>query len=119
VIARPRDSRTLAAELRRVVAVESVLLPAREGFFRRLKANASALTACRLRLAQTHPESALTRISEIAHSLAGADGIFGFAGITCESVALSDAAVSHLAGCAKPIEVERALNRLLVRIAPQ
>lgn len=119
VIAKAGGSRTLAAELRRFVAVEGVLLPAREGFFRRLKADASALNACRLRLAQTHPESALTRISEIAHSLAGAGGIFGFAGITCESAALSDAAVSNLAGRAKPIEVERALDRLLERIAPQ
>jgi hypothetical protein len=57
------------------------------------------------------------RINEIAHSLAGAGGLYGFAGITCASAALSDAAENNLAGRAKPIEVERALNRLLERIA--
>lgn len=118
VIAKPADLTGLAAELRRFVAVEGVLSPAREGFLQRLKADASALSACRRRLTQTHPETALARINEIAHSLAGAGGIFGFAGITCASAALSDAAVSHLAGRAKPIEVERALDRLLERIAP-
>jgi hypothetical protein len=58
------------------------------------------------------------RINEIAHSLAGAGGIYGFAGITCASAALSDAAERNLAGRAKPLDVERALNRLLERICP-
>jgi len=116
-ITKTSNATALAAELRRFVAAEGVLAPAREGFFRRLQADARALAACRPRLAQTHPESALTRIKEIAHSLAGAGGIFGFAGISCESAALSDAAVSHLAGRAKPRDVERALDRLLERIA--
>ncbi len=72
-----------------------------------------------MRLTQTQPETALLRINEIAHSLAGAGGIYGFAGITCESAALSDVAESNLAGRAQPIEVERALDRLLERIEPQ
>jgi CheY-like chemotaxis protein len=118
VIAKPFDPITLAAEVRRFVAVEWVLSPARDHFFRRLKADARALSACRLHLTQRRPEPTLTRISEIAHSLAGAGGIYGFAGITCASAALSHAAESHLAGRAGPIEVERALNRLLERIAP-
>jgi uncharacterized membrane protein YjfL (UPF0719 family) len=67
-------------------------------------------------LTQAHAETALIRINEIAHSLAGAGGIYGFAGITCASAALSDAAQNNLAGRAKPIDVERALNRLLERI---
>ena len=44
------------------------------------------------------------RINEIAQSLAGASGIYGFAGITCASAALSDAAANTLAGRAKQIE---------------
>ena len=118
MIAKPFDPTTLAAELRRFVAVESVLSPAREGFLRRLQADADALSDCRRRLLQTQPQDALTRINEIAHALAGAGGIYGFAGISCASAALSDAAENNLAGRAKPVEVERALNRLLERIAP-
>ena len=118
VIDKPFDPRSLAAELRGYVAVEGVLSPARKGFLQRLKADACALSACRRHLAQTQAETVLMRITQIAHSLAGAGGIYGFAGITCESAALSDAAEGSLAGRAKPIEVERALNRLLERIAP-
>jgi len=44
VIAKPFDPATLAAEVRRFVAVEGILSPAREGFFRRLKADAGALS---------------------------------------------------------------------------
>jgi hypothetical protein len=58
------------------------------------------------------------RISAIAHALAGAGGIYGFAGISCESAALSAAARSHLAGCGKRIDVEQALDRLIKRIEP-
>jgi CheY-like chemotaxis protein len=118
VIAKPFEPAALAHEVRRFVAVESVLLPAREAFMRRLKADASALSACRLGLAQTQPEGALTRINEIAHSLVGAGGIYGFAGISCASAALLRAAEKKLAGRAKSIEVERAINMLLERIAP-
>ena len=107
----------LGAEVRRYVAVEGFLSPAREGFLQRLKADACALSDCRLRVTQTQSEPALMRINQIAHSLAGAGGIYGFAGITCASAALSAAAENNLAGRAKPIEVERALNRLLERIA--
>jgi hypothetical protein len=104
--------------LRCFVAVEGVLSPARERFFRRLEADAGALSDCRRDLAQTRPEPVLLRISQIAHSLAGAGGIYGFAGISCDSAALSDAAASILAGRARPSEVERALDRLLERIEP-
>ena len=107
-----------AAEVRRFVAVEGILSPAREGFLQRLRADADALAGWGLQLTQTPSEAAVVRISEIAHSLAGAGGIYGFAGITCASAALSDAAESNLAGGAKPIDVERALNRLLERISP-
>lgn len=118
VIAKPFDAAKLAAEVRSYVAVEGLLSPARESFLQRLKADARALSACRIDLEQRRTEPALMRINAIAHSLAGAGGIYGFAGITCASAALSDAAENNLAGRAKPIEVERAINRLLERIAP-
>jgi CheY-like chemotaxis protein len=117
VITKPFDPLTLAAAVRRVVPAEGVLAPAREGFLQRLRADANKLSAWRMSLAQTPSDTAVIRINEIAHALAGAGGIFGFAGITCASAALSAAAESNLAGRAKPIEVERALNRLLERIS--
>lgn len=117
VIVKPFDPKLLAAEVRRLAAVEGILAPARENFLQRLKADANALSSCRSRLAQAPSHSAVKHIGEIAHSLAGAGGIYGFAGITCASAALSDAAESNLSGRAKSIEVERALNRLLERIA--
>jgi CheY-like chemotaxis protein len=117
VITKPFDPLAFAAEVRRFVAVEGILSPVREGFLQRLRADANALAAWRLHLTQRPTEAAVMRIGEIAHSLAGAGGIYGFAGITCASVALSDAAESNLAGGAKPIDVEHALNRLLERIS--
>ncbi len=82
----------------------------------RLQADAGVLSDCPRRSTQRHSKATLTRIPEIAHSLAGAGGIYGFAGITCASAALSDAAENNLAGRAPPIEVDRALNGLLERI---
>jgi CheY-like chemotaxis protein len=118
VIGRPCDPETLRATLRRFVAVETLLRPVREKFFRRLEADADALSHCRRDLAQTEPEPVLIRINQIAHSLAGAGGIYGFAGISSASAALSDAATGHLAGRARQSEVEHALDRLLERIEP-
>jgi len=116
VLAKPLDPRALAAELRRFVPVEGVLSPARDDFFQRLKADAHALSACRPWLTHTEPETALKRINHIAHGLAGAGGTYGFAGITCQSAALEDAAQGHLAGRSQPAEVQRALDQLLKRI---
>ncbi len=117
VITKPVDPRTLGGEIVCNVAVENVLLPAREGFLRRLKEDATALSTWRSQLGRKSSDVAMTRINEIAHSLAGASGIYGFAGISCASAALSAAAENHRAGRAKPIEGERALNRLLERIS--
>jgi len=117
VIRKPFDRSSLAAQIRGFVAVEGILLSARDAFLRRLKADAGALLACRKGLTQARPETALMRINGIAHSLAGAGGIYGFAGISCASAALFDAIQDSLAGRCKPIAVEPAINRLLERIA--
>jgi CheY-like chemotaxis protein len=119
VIAKPFDPMGFAAEVRRFVPIEGTLSAARESFLQRLAADAGILSTCRAWLAQTHSERALRRIGAIAHALAGAGGIYGFAGITCESAALSAAAKRNLAGCAEWIEVEQALDRLLRRIKPR
>jgi two-component system, OmpR family, response regulator len=118
VIAKPFEPMEFAAEVRRFVPFEGTLAAAREEFLRRLAADAGTLSACRAWLSQARSEPALMRISSIAHALAGAGGIYGFAGITCESAALSAVARSNLAGRARRIDVEQALDRLLKRIQP-
>jgi len=118
VIEKPFDPMALPGELRRFVPFEGPLAAAREHFLLRLDADARALATCRQFLSQTAPAPVVTRISEIAHALAGVSGIYGFAGITRESAALSDAAQDNLAGRAGRRDVERALDRLLRRIRP-
>jgi CheY-like chemotaxis protein len=119
VIAKPFDPMELAAEVRRFVPFDGALSPVRNDFLERLNADACALSACRLWLSEAQSKPAVIRINEIAHALAGAGGIYGFAGITCESAALSDAAERNLAGYARQADVEQALDRLLRRIKPK
>jgi len=118
VIKKPFDPIGLAGELRRFVPFEGVLAAARDSFLLRLDADACALASCRRWLSRSAAEPVLARINEIAHSLAGVGGIYGFAGITCESVALSRVTEEILAGRAKLADVESALDRLLRRIKP-
>lgn len=116
VIEKPFDPVGLAAELRRFVPLEGALRPARETFLLRLDADARALSSCRQWLLRGDSEPVLARINEIAHALAGAGGTYGFAGITCESAALSVAVENYLAGRASKSELVKAVNRLLMRI---
>jgi CheY-like chemotaxis protein len=118
VIAKPFDPLALGVEVRRFVPLEGTLSSARQNFLYRVAADADALTACRPWLSHNRSEAALRRICAIAHALAGAGGIYGFAGITCESAALCDVANRYLAGGAGRVDVERALDRRLKRITP-
>jgi CheY-like chemotaxis protein len=112
VIPKPFDPTMLAAEVRHFVLAEGPLSSGLEDFLRQVNADAVALSACRERLRQTPVEPTLQRIGEVAHALAGASGTRGFAGISCESVALAEAANRNLGDGA----VERALDRVLARI---
>jgi CheY-like chemotaxis protein len=116
VLAKPLDSIELPAQIRRFARVEGALSPLRESFLRRLESDARALAAVRASLSDFAREPELRRVSEIAHALAGAGGIYGFAGITCESAALESVAENNLAGCAGHADIARALDRLLTRI---
>ena len=118
VIPKPFNPGELATELRRFVPVEGALAAARDNFLLRLEADACALSLCRQWLSDYAPKPVLTRINEIAHALAGAGGVYGFAGITCESAALSNVAAESLAGRVRTNDLEKALDRLLRRIRP-
>lgn len=116
VIAKPFDPLSLGVELRKYVPLEGPLAPVRRGFLQRLDADARTLSACRLGLYEAASGQTLKCIYEIAHALAGVGGIYGFAGITCEAAALSEAASNGLKGRAAHGDVEIALDRLLRRI---
>jgi CheY-like chemotaxis protein len=118
VIAKPFDPMALASEVRHFVPSEGPLLPVRADFLRRLEADARALACCRSRLAQPSPEPTLERIQNIAHALAGASGVYGFAGIGCESTALAEAADRTRHGRGAITDVEQALDRVMARIEP-
>jgi CheY-like chemotaxis protein len=117
VIAKPLQPAAFADQLRRYVPIENILAPVRENFLQRLRKDAGDLSVCRRSLADRKSISALKRIGEIAHALAGAGGTYGFAGITCASAVLSRTAEDTLAGRAGTAAVERALKGLLERIA--
>jgi CheY-like chemotaxis protein len=118
LIAKPLETADIPAALKRFVPVEGSLAVLRESFLKRLAADASALSACRATLANSYAEPVMRRVNAIAHALAGAGGIYGFAGITCESAALATASELKLTGAAHYVDVERALDRLLTRISP-
>jgi CheY-like chemotaxis protein len=118
LIAKPFDPLRLAGEIRRFVPIESALAPARDSFMQRLAADARILAACRRALPRRRSKAALLRIRALAHALAGAGGIYGFAGISCEAAALAETAARRLAGRAGRADVEHALDRLLDRIKP-
>lgn len=117
VIAKPFDPTALASEVRNFVPAEGPQASAREEFLRRLDGDAVALAACRARLAQAPAKPTLESIVAIAHALAAASGTYGFAGIGCESMALAEAANGNLASSADSNSVERAIGRVLARIA--
>jgi CheY-like chemotaxis protein len=119
VIAKPFDPMALASEVRHYVPAEGRLWSVRDEFFRRLGADAVALSECRSRLGRAPSVATLERVREIAHALAGASGIYGFAGIGCESMALAEAADGKLAGNVAVVDVEHALDRVLARIGPR
>lgn len=118
MIEKPFDAAALAAQLHSFVPFHGALVPLRADFLQRLDADAWALADCRGCLLQAGTAAILARINAIAHALAGAGGIYGFAGISSEAAALSEAAEQCLAGCATRNDVVDALDRLLERIHP-
>ncbi len=119
VIAKPFDPMALASAVRHFVPAEGPLSAVREDFLRRLQTDADALSNCRSHLAHgALAEPTLKRIREIAHALAGASGVYGFAGIGCEALALAEAASATLQGRGAIADVEHALDRVMARIEP-
>jgi two-component system OmpR family response regulator len=117
VIAKPFDPMTLATSIRQYVKpVDDPLESLRAGFLLRAKKDAAALTALRISLGNGASEAeTLAAIRQIAHGLAGAGGIFGFAEISDAAAELEDVVVSEIASPGQRGIVDHAIDHLINR----
>jgi CheY-like chemotaxis protein len=115
VIPKPFDPMTLAAAVRCYVQpARSPLDDLRVGFLQRVKRDAAALSEDRLALKDgSRLPSTLNRIKRIAHGLAGAGGIYGFAQVSDAAAGLEDAVIAELADTCPSDETDLALDRLI------
>jgi len=118
VIPKPFDPMTLANSVRSFVKPSKASLAAlRASFLQRARCDAAALAPYRAALAPDgHSVPAVEQVRNIAHSLAGAGGIFGFPAISEKSANLASAAEAMLAGTGSPSAVEQAFDALLAQI---
>jgi two-component system OmpR family response regulator len=115
VIPKPFDPMTLAAAVRCYVQpVRNAIDDLRAGFLQRVTRDAAALSEDRdgLRDGSRLP-STLNRIKHIAHGLAGAGGIYGFAQLSDAAAALEDAVIAELADPDLGGETDLALDGLI------
>jgi CheY-like chemotaxis protein len=115
VIPKPFDPMTLAASVRCYVPqVRKELKALQDVFLRRVSEDAAMLEWHRFALYDVKVSSdVLTEIRNIAHGLAGAGGIYGFAEISDVAAKLEDAAAIALAAPGYVEAVEYALDLLL------
>jgi CheY-like chemotaxis protein len=118
VIPKPFDPMTLAALLRSFVPLsDDPFDELRGAFLQRVKKDANELTSLRFALDNSNSATdALSGIKHIAHGLAGAGGIFGFAEISDTAAALEDEIVHELTGSGFGERIVPALDRLLSRM---
>ena len=118
VIPKPFDPMTLAASVRSFVPLsDDPFEELRGAFLQRVQKDANGLTRLRLTLQDGGSATdALSGIKHIAHGLAGAAGIFGFAEISDTAAALEDEVVHELAGSGSGERIVPALDRLLSRL---
>jgi CheY-like chemotaxis protein len=117
VIAKPFDPMTLAALVRRYApAAETRIEGVRNTFVARARADAAVLSNLRPSLAKDPVLQGLRHeIETIAHDLAEAAAIYGFARLSADAGALEDAAAAK----AEAAELARALDALLAGIASE
>lgn len=121
VIPKPFDPMTLAQSVRSFVKPSKTALASlRAGFLERARRDAASLDPYHAALAPDgHSVPALDQMRTIAHSLAGAGGIFGFPAISERAEQLVRTIDATLAATGAPAEVELALDALLAEIARQ
>jgi two-component system OmpR family response regulator len=119
VIAKPFDPMTLSASVRSYVTpARDPMDDLRAGFLLRVKKDVATLSEERLQLrGGNRIKGTLDRIRHIAHSLAGAGGIYGYAEISDAAANLEDAVIAELADPGSCAETDLALDALLRRAA--
>jgi two-component system OmpR family response regulator len=115
VIAKPFDPMTLAESVRSYMCpVQDGLDELREGFLLRARKDATTLAVLRHSFSARRSDAAtLAAIRQIAHGLAGAGGIFGFAEISDAAAALEDAVIDHTATPGLPEIIDQAIDHLI------
>jgi CheY-like chemotaxis protein len=118
VIPKPFDPLTLAGMVRQYApAAEARRALLRDGFLSRARAAAETLIRCKPDLsADEIAATVLEQIATIAHTLAGAAGIFGFHGISIDAAALEDAVAMTRAGNGSLGEIAHTLDCVVARI---
>jgi CheY-like chemotaxis protein len=118
VIPKPFDPMTLPALVRSFVPLsDDPFDELRDAFLQRVRKDANVLARLRFALEDSNSAmDALSGIKSIAHGLAGAGGIFGFAEISDTAAALEDEVVRGLTGSGLGERIVPALDRLLSRL---
>jgi CheY-like chemotaxis protein len=115
VVAKPFDPMTLAASVRSYVQpAADPLVELRASFLQRVRRDIAVLSVDRAALHEgvALPHT-LDRIRQIAHSLAGAGGIYGFSELSDAAAALEDAADAEIAGGESGRTLSAALDVLI------
>ena len=116
VIAKPFDPMTLGASVRSYVRSVDPLEDLRAGFLLRVKKDAATLAMLRTALREgTDVAATLAAIKQVAHGLAGAGGIFGFAEISDAAAALEDEVITEMAAPGLGESLDHALDQLISR----
>jgi CheY-like chemotaxis protein len=118
VIPKPFDPMSLAGWVRSLLEPKARMAALRGAFVRRVADNADALAMYRAALKQD-PMSAeiISDVRDLAHSLAGAAGIYGFSRISDLAAALEEESFAVLEGIGGPAgDVVAATDRLLAAI---
>jgi CheY-like chemotaxis protein len=120
VIVKPFDPLSLAPTTRGYLqSTKKDFASLRRYFMDRARHDSADLELLRAKLPFSYEGqslSPLARVKEIAHGLAGAGGIFGFATISVAAAELEDAATALINVTGKADQVEQALQTLIQRI---
>jgi len=117
-IAKPFEPMTLAASVRKFLpAVADPLEALRAGFRERIRQDAVAFSRHRAAL-KDGPASPQTveQVKQIAHSLAGAGGIYGFHELSDAAAAVEDAALAETDGSGSRALLSSSLDTLIARM---
>jgi CheY-like chemotaxis protein/HPt (histidine-containing phosphotransfer) domain-containing protein len=119
VIAKPFDPMALAASVRNYLQPPAdPLADLKAGFLRRVRRDIAALTEDHSALENgSGLPHTLEWIRDVAHSLSGAGGIYGFPAISDAAAAVEDAALALLDAGGSDAMLSEALDRLIV-LAP-